>query len=75
MVPLLADVVLPIREFSHVLITTKGIANTMSVNILNPTDKFAIKQLVDIINLGLCAPQYQVNARDLPHNQLLLDSQ
>ena len=47
----------------------------MSVNILNPTDKVAIKQLVDIINFCLCAPQYQVNARDLPHNQLLVDSQ
>jgi len=43
----------------------KRIVNTTSLNTLGPADN---RQLLDIINLCLCAPQYQVNARHLPHN-------
>ncbi len=53
---------------SQIVAAVRGIVNTTSLNALDPQDKVAIRQLLDIINLCLCAPQYQVNARDLPHN-------
>ncbi len=53
---------------SQIVEALKGIVNTTSLNTLDPEDKVAIRQFLDIIGLCLCASQYQVNARDHPHN-------
>ena len=52
----------------QIVAALKGIANMTSLNTLDQKDKVAVRQLLDITNLCFCAPQYQVNARDLPHS-------
>ncbi len=40
----------------------RGIVNTTALNTLTTEDKVAIRSLLDIINLYLFTPTYQVNA-------------
>ena len=47
---------------SEVVAALRGIINTTSLNTLSVEDKVAIRSLLDIINLGLFTPTYQVNA-------------
>ncbi len=51
----------------QVVASLKGIINTTSLNTLDPEYKAAVRSLLDIINLCLFAPQYQVNAQYLQH--------
>jgi len=46
----------------QIVAALKGIVNTTSLNTLYTEDKVAIRTLLDIINLCLFTPQYQVNA-------------
>ena len=45
----------------QIVAALKGIVNTTSLNTLSTEDKAAIRTLLDIINLCLFTPQYQVN--------------
>ncbi len=47
---------------SEVVAALRGIVNTTSLNTLSTEDKVAICNLLDIINLCLFTPTYQVNA-------------
>jgi hypothetical protein len=46
----------------QIVAALKGIVNTASLNTLDTEDKVRIRTLLDIINLCLFAPTYQVNA-------------
>ena len=46
----------------EVVAAQKGIVNITSLNTLSTEDKVAIRSLLDIINLCLFTPTYQVNA-------------
>ena len=47
---------------SEVVAALRGIVNTTALNTLSTEDKVAIRSLLDIINLCLFTPTYQVNA-------------
>ena len=46
----------------EVVAALQGIVNTTALNTLTSEDKVAIRSLLDIINLCLFTPTYQVNA-------------
>jgi hypothetical protein len=46
----------------EIVAALKGIVNTTSLNTLSVEDKVAIRSVLDIINLCLFTPTYQVNA-------------
>ncbi len=46
----------------EIVAALKGIINTTTLNTLHAEDKAAIRSLLDIINLCLFTPTYQVNA-------------
>ena len=46
----------------EIVAALRGIVNTTSLNTLSTEDKVAIRTLLDIINLCLFTPQYQLNA-------------
>ena len=46
----------------EIVAALKGIVNTTSLNTLPSEDKVAVRSLLDIINLCLFTPTYQVNA-------------
>jgi hypothetical protein len=46
----------------EIVAALKGIVNATSLNTLTPQDKAEIRRLVEIINLCLYSPTYNVNA-------------
>ena len=46
----------------QIVAALKGIMNTTCLNTLSSQDKEAIRTLLDIINLRLFTPQYNLNA-------------
>jgi hypothetical protein len=46
----------------EIVAALKGIVNTTTLNALTTEDKVVIRSLLDIINLCLFTPQYQLNA-------------
>ncbi len=52
----------PCVQGLEVVAALKGIVNTTALNTLTSEDKVAIRSLLDIINLCLFTPTYQVNA-------------
>ena len=47
---------------SEIVAALKGIANTTTLNTLDPKDKADIRRLLEIINLCLFSPTYNSNA-------------
>jgi len=52
----------PFMKGLEVVAALKVIVNTTALNTLTSEDKVAIRSLLDIINLCLFTPTYQVNA-------------
>ncbi len=60
---------------SEIVAALRGIINTTPLNTLSIEDKVAIRTLLDIIDLWLFTPTYQVNAYHRAYYQLRVDSQ